>query len=94
MRSAGEITGGNEDVEDFEDFGDVGDVEDVEDLKDLKDLKDVDELADILASYGTCPHRTPTIGFLFFTDGLSRRRTGGLLRRRTLHHTHTLPPGA
>ena len=69
-------------MEDFEDFGDVGDVEDVEDLKDLKDLKDVDELADILA-YGTCPHRTPTIGFLFFTDGLSRRRTGELSRRRT-----------
>ena len=27
----------------------------------------------ILASYGTSPHRTPTIGFFFFTGRLHRR---------------------
>ena len=84
--SAGGITGEIEDVEDvadFEDFGDVADVEDVEDLKDLEDLEDLKDvegvvaMVDILASHGTCPHRTPTIRFFFSPAGF----TGGLHRR-------------
>ena len=81
--SAGEITGeieDMEDVEDFEDFEDTGDVEDLKDLKDLKDVEGVVAMVDILASHGTCPHRTPTIRFFFspagFTGGLHRRGEG------------------
>ena len=55
------------------DVEDMEDVEDVEDVEDLKDVEGVDEMADILASYGTSPHPTPTIGFLFCASRLHRR---------------------
>ena len=45
----------------------------IEDVEDLVDVEDVEGMADILASYGTSPHRTPTIGFFFFTGRLHRR---------------------